>query len=222
MDRLQFVLGVWHPLAFRKKRVFFLYSSIPSYKSLCVLYILPQVLIVDLCADKFLQEVSEITGAVTQGYMPGKGTSERKWEQDLSESWYSYGSSSGWRSILHSFLTNREGNKLRNPCCKTEIVWGAELCEAEDAAYLSLISTGIMHGFIMWSGPLRLFAAFCLAVYIFSSVICLGWVSFGWLIFLPRGDSWGDRSSQFTWGSLLNFTSCASTSQVAVNVCECY
>lgn len=46
--------------------------------SQCVLYIFPQVLIVDLCADKFLQEVSEITVSVTHGYMPGKGISERK------------------------------------------------------------------------------------------------------------------------------------------------
>lgn len=46
--------------------------------SQCVFYVFPQVLIVDLCADKFLQEVSEITVPVTNGFMPGKGIDERK------------------------------------------------------------------------------------------------------------------------------------------------
>lgn len=58
------------------KTCFFLYSNIPGYES--VFSMSPQVLIVDLCADKFLQEVSEITVPVTHGFMPGKGIDERK------------------------------------------------------------------------------------------------------------------------------------------------
>lgn len=38
----------------------------------------PQVLIVDLCADKFLQEVSEITVPVTDEFVPGKDIDEGK------------------------------------------------------------------------------------------------------------------------------------------------
>lgn len=55
---------------------FFFYTATYLVISLC--FLSPQVLIVDLCADKFLQEVSEVTVAVTHGFMPGKGIDERK------------------------------------------------------------------------------------------------------------------------------------------------
>ncbi|RLV90037.1 hypothetical protein DV515_00014559 [Chloebia gouldiae] len=48
--------------------------SLPQLRDLPI----EEVLIVDLCADKFLQEVSEITVSVTRGFMPGKGIDERK------------------------------------------------------------------------------------------------------------------------------------------------
>lgn len=44
--------------------------------SQCVFYVFPQVLIVDLCADKFLQEVSEITVPVTHGLCQEKASTK--------------------------------------------------------------------------------------------------------------------------------------------------
>lgn len=60
------------------KKKFSFCAVTSCYESQCVLYIFPQVLIVDLCADKFLKEVSEVTVPVTHDYIPGKGINERK------------------------------------------------------------------------------------------------------------------------------------------------
>lgn len=80
------------------------------------MYIFPQVLIVDLCADKFLQEVSEITVPVTHGYVSRKSINGMKLKQEIGKSWYACVDSSGSRNISRSFLIKREGNRLTNLC----------------------------------------------------------------------------------------------------------
>lgn len=140
-QNLSFVCDIpchWGHLKKRKKLLFSVQQHTWLYESVCFVHLSPGSDCWSLCWQ-----------VLARG----------EWNNSISHSWLYARKRHQWKKMktrnqqklvficrlqrlkkyLAFLLINRGENRLTNPCCKIEVAWGTELCEAKDAVYLSWI-----------------------------------------------------------------------------------